>query len=173
MASAELFRFRPISGMFPEKDFDATGKTTWVKFTDDDLDDWCGIFGTGLTSSCVVTCSTIGPHAFVASGGQGYFVDINSRTVLNKTHSDQITNAVFIPGSGDVIASDWTNLFILGPDGPVWKSARVSMDGIKFDEVTAEGVKGKVNDLSKDGVEFVLRFNPVVYECKWRCGWQP
>ena len=168
MASAEVLRFRPISGTFPEIPFDAHGNTTWVKFTDDRFDEWCGIFGAGINSSSVVACSTDGPIAFVVSAGQGYFIDINSRHLLHKTKSDQIAAAAFIPGSKDVVACDWTNIYILGASGTVWDSGRVSFDGIGFTEVTETQVRGRVNDLSDEGVDFRLYLKPISYDCSWR-----
>jgi hypothetical protein len=168
MASAEVLRFRPISGTFPEIPFDAHGNTTWVKFIDDSFEEWCGIFGGGVTSSSLATCSSEARHAFVVSAGQGYFVDINARHVIQKTKSDQITAASFIPGSYSVVACDWTNIYILGVDGSIWDSGRVSFDGIGFTDVTERQVLGRVNDLSDDGAEFRLSLNPVLYECSWR-----
>lgn len=168
MASAEILRVRPVSGAFPEIPFDAHGNTTWVKFTDDRLGEWCGVFGAGVGSTCLVTSSAEGRVAFVVSAGQGYFVDIDSRRMLHKTRSNQIVKAAFIPGSNDVVVSDWTNILVLGADGSVWDSGRVSFDGITFTEITEEWVKGVVNDLSEDGEEFLLRLNPISYNCNWR-----
>jgi hypothetical protein len=170
MASAELLRVRPQSGQFPERQFDAFGNTTWVKFTDDAFEEWCGVFGAGTNAASAVTCASAGAHAFIVSAGQGYFVDMNSRTLLHKTHSDRITHAAFIPGSGRVVACDWTHLFVLGVDGSVWDSGRVSFDGISFTEVTVDHVIGRVNDLSDDGVEFCLRLSPIHYDCSWKFG---
>lgn len=168
MASAEVLRFRPISGTFPEIPFDAHGNTTWVKFTDDNFVEWVGVFGGGINSSSVVTCSSETPHAFVVSAGQGYFVDINSRTVILKTRSNQIASALFVPRSNSVVACDWTNIYILGLDGSIWDSGRVSYDGIGFTGISEGQVTGRVNDLSDDGVEFRLRLNPISYDCSWR-----
>ena len=168
MASAEVLRVRPISGTIPEIAFDALGNTTWVKFTDDNFEEWCGVFGGGLNSSSVVTCSSEAPRAFVISTGQGYFVDIDSRSVIRKTRSNQLASAVFIPHSNRVVACDWTNIYLLGTDGSVWDSGRVSYDGIEFTEICDEHVAGRVNDLSDEGVEFRLRLNPVSFDCSWR-----
>lgn len=168
MTSAEVLRIAPISGSYTELQFDARGNSTWIKFTDDDCEEWCGVFGGGMTSESIVANSEASPLAFVVSAGQGYLVDVNARRVLLKTSTSQLTSALFVPQSARVVACDWTNIFIFEPDGSVWDSGRVSFDGINVTEVTPERAKGNVNDLSDNWPEFVLWLSPPSFSCSWR-----
>ncbi len=80
--SAEILSSPPPSGDFEEKSFgEHFSYSVWVKFTDNNLQDWTGCFSklydSGLNKVLVDDTNTT---AFVVAGGQGYLIDILNRT---------------------------------------------------------------------------------------------
>ena len=51
MVEAQILSQPPISGTVDEVRFDAAGSCTWIKFTDENYGEWCGIFGHGFGTS--------------------------------------------------------------------------------------------------------------------------
>ena len=88
---AELLKSIPLSGTYPEVQFDVGINSTWVKFLDANYDEWCGVFGGGNSNYSCVEFSENSEQAFVVSAGQGYLVDIEERTLRYKTDLDDLT----------------------------------------------------------------------------------
>lgn len=153
---AQLLSTQPESGEFPEVLFDAFGSCLWVKYTDSSYSEWCGVFGCGSYGRSLVLVQPETSKSFVLASGQGYWVDIEERSLLGKTGVDDIQIAIWPDDCDFVIAGSWTNILFLDPMGIVWDSGRVSWDGISFDSYTDGKVVGIANDLSDDGCEFEL-----------------
>lgn len=78
----------------------------------------------------------------VVSGGQGYLVDVVNPNVSEAIRFVPILNISDLPEKGLVIFSDFTNLFAYGASGLVWRSARISYDGIKLERISGTRIEG-------------------------------
>ena len=157
----------PTSGEFEEVCFECKSNNTWVRFIDSEFEEWYGIFGRGLSAHSKAILINEGALCFVMAGGQGYWVDINSKKLISKTKHDYLENAVSIPGSDLIICSNFTNILFYTPEGLKWDSGRVSMDGISFEDVSESCVKGRINDLTEEGSPYVLDIGNKKYTCDW------
>jgi hypothetical protein len=153
---ASILQYKPLSGDFPEFTFDAVGNCVWVKFTDINFDEWIGIFGVGNGGPSKVLLNDNLGMAFVLSGGQGYWVNLNERTLLGKTRSNYLQDGIWPSGLEFAVVSDYTNIFFLSVAGIIWDSGRISWDGISFERGTANLVTGHLNDLSDVGRKYKL-----------------
>ena len=168
MTEVQILSSPPISGTIDEFRFEAIGNCTWVKFIDDTYEEWCGIFGHGFYVNSNDAIVNDNGQAFIISGGQGYIVDVNSRNPLYKTDNDYLTSVVYIPESEFFISCSFTNLFAYSPQGLMWESDRISVDGIKFLEFDNKMVKGQVWN-TQDWVDFTLVVNGWKYQSKFKC----
>jgi hypothetical protein len=141
---AEVLNSPPLSGMFPEVQFHASGFCTWVKFESGNAD-WVGTFGKGtythVNAACVFDADA---HAFIIAGGQGYGIDLVGRSLLYRSRDELLTGAIAAPHSRFVVVSNETNLMVYDAIGEIWKSARIALDGIKFIDATRTSVHGFV-----------------------------
>jgi hypothetical protein len=154
MSEAHLLSLPPVSGSMNEVRFDAVGTCTWVRFVDDEYNEWCGVFGRGFIRD-IETIVNLDGHCFVLSCGQGFLIDIHSRALLHKTAYAWLVSVISIPETDIFLACDYTNVIAYSPAGIVWKSERVSVDGIRLIEVSKATVKGQVWNM-EDWVDFLL-----------------
>ena len=166
--NAKILPTPPLSGTYPEQQFDVCGNSTWVKFTDNDYTEWCGIFGGGGTNSSYVCIQPESGLAFVISAGQGFLIDIASRRLLYKPDNEFLLEALFIPGTNRIVACDWTNIYVISDHGIDWDSGRISFDGINFANLSGNTLTGSVNDLSEDWPEFSLNLETLEYSCPFK-----
>jgi hypothetical protein len=90
------FIYRPLSGQFPEKHFgEVTPHVSWVKFMDNDYQEWVGSFAQGWEGyvTCIVNLEE-NDLAFIVTGGFGYLIDIRKRELLNQTAISDIKTAL-------------------------------------------------------------------------------
>lgn len=140
----ELCEHAPVSGSAQERRFDAVGSCTWVRFVTDDGDEWAGVFGRGSMVDHVgaVLCGD-GRTALIIAGGQGYVVDAHAGTLHHKTACDTLCEAVAVPGRPWAIACDYTGLYAVSPQGELWRSPRLALDGIRLGQATGAAVAGE------------------------------
>ena len=167
MSEAHLLSLPPVSGSIDEVRFDAAGTCNWVRFVDDEYQEWCGVFGRGFTKDVNAVVNRYG-HCFVLSSGQGYLVDVHSRALLHKTEYGWLVSVISIPETDIFLACDYTHLIVYSPAGIVWESERISVDGITFVEVSESTVKGQVWNM-EDWVDFVLDIKGWKYHSSYVC----
>ena len=157
---AQLLTSAPVTGICPERWYGMEAKGSWVIFEDQNHINWIGAFKHGSMShfSTVLIFDTT-DAALVIANGSGYVVNINSRELLYRIESDALMDAVAIPGRDLIIVSDcFVSLRALTSAGEVWQSGRISMDGIRFKEVSHNQIGGQVWQL--DGWHpFTLHFD--------------
>ena len=90
----------------------------------------------------------------VISGGQGYFVEVNQRKIIAQTNWDHIDSAIFNKKSGRVVISNGFCIAMIEGFKTIWKSQRISLDGISLKESSDQIIKGTLNDCTQDGSEF-------------------
>ncbi len=143
---AEILDSTPLSGDFTETEYCARGDCLWVKFVDDDLSEWCGVFGKdGFTKNEVHLHTRLG-QALVIAGGAGYWIDLSTRELLGKTDIWPTQSAVWPEELDFAILADWTNIYFATPEGRVWRSARVSLDDLSIDSYCERLVNARVFD---------------------------
>lgn len=141
----EVYDEIPQSGSVAERWFDASGDCTWVRFADDEMDEWVGVFGNGgfVPNSRAAAIFGDNRTAMVIAGGQGYIVDAVSGDMLHKTAEDRFCDAISVPGRDFVIACDFTDLYAVSKNGVIWRSPRIALDGIKFGSSTEQSLTGE------------------------------
>lgn len=137
----------PISGDVVEYLFNAVGDCTWIMFSDD-LDQWVGVFGKGSMETDKVVLFDNNKKAFVISGGQGYVINLSDRSLVYMTSEDYLQDAIETSDNKNVIACNFTDLFMYNADGLLWHSDRVARDGIMLTHASKEYVYGKLDDMS-------------------------
>ena len=168
MTKAQILSLPPVSGSIDEVHFDAVGNCLWVKFVDDECQEWCGVFGAGFGTFSKAVVTDQSGHCFIISSGQGYIVDVNTRGLLQKTENDALVSAISIPERELFVACDYTRLIAYSPAGVVWESERVSVDGINFIEVSELVLKGQVWNM-ENWVDFVLEIDGWKYHSHYVC----
>jgi len=168
MMEAEILNQRPISGVYEEHSFSASGNTLWVKFIDEEYLEWVGVFTQSEWSPYNKVLRLSDEKLFlVIAGGQGYFVDPNARNIVATTDWDDIRDLVHNEESGYLVATDGLRLAVLKRHELLWTGDRISLDGINFTGQSGLMVKGKLNDLTDDGCEFSFNVNTRELNAKW------
>jgi hypothetical protein len=130
----EILSGLPTSGDWPEQ-FSATGmgthrEGTVVKFYPDTQPAWVGNFQRGMTGLSAAIEHPNGTHAIVVANGQGYVVDVANRQMI-ECFGGIIDSMFRVPNQNVIIFGDCTNFLAYGPNGILWRSGRVSWDGIR------------------------------------------
>lgn len=149
----------PVSGTIPEVHFDAKGECTWVRFEDDDGEEWAAVFGSGQTAAAKAVTLDPGPYAFVVAGGRGYFIDTARRSLIYRAECDYLGDVLAVPGRNLVAAATFWTLYVFSPDSrqPLWEDV-VACDGIRLTSATGQVIKAEVEDY--DGwYEYELRLD--------------
>lgn len=135
--------FRILSGLpaygapaepFPSSGYGAHREGTVVEFEDMDGTKWIGNFQPGLNAYNAVFATFGVDRPIVIAGGSGYGVDAPTRKVIEEFGG---TIDWALEWHGRLIFADGIRFVARNRDGVVWKSDRVSWDGMR--------------DLSRDG----------------------
>lgn len=148
MPQYEVLRGLPPYGP-PDEQFTETGQGAYreglvVRFADGEGRQWVGNFQPGLGGVDTVLDHPDGRRVFVIAGGQGYIVDPEDRSSRNY-FGGNIESAISLPGLG-VIFGNGLWFEAIGPDGPLWKSDRISWDGMQNLEITGQTLTGEAWD---------------------------
>lgn len=119
-----------------------------VRFFKKDGGDWVGNFSRGHGSVSGVWALLRSSRVLVVSSGQGYFVEPQEEKATSEFGAalERLLETV----SGRYILHDSTALYFVEPDGNIWTSGRIALDGIKDVSVEDNLVKGFVFDPSND-----------------------
>lgn len=141
----DILHTTPMSGAYREFRFGHSGICTWVRVTDDDGDQWVGVFGNGVGNwAPEAPLFPDGRHAFIGAGGQGYVVDLRTRALTFQTTVSWLQQAVPVPHANLIIACSSTTLYGFGLTGEEWSSEPVALDDIRLDRVDGPMVEGKI-----------------------------
>ncbi len=168
---AKILKQPPLSGDFEEHSFVESGNNTlWVSFLDSEYLEWVGVFSKGDWKSTNIVLPLVDKSLFlIVAGGQGYFVDPNSRKISAKTDWDMIEDIVYNDETNSFLATDGLCLAILEGTNMVWCGNRVSIDGISLEKQVGTVVYGKVNDLSDEGCKYSFNIKTKEFICEWEC----
>lgn len=93
--SAEILYQTPTSGDYPEKHFGQTFNfRLWVKFTDNNLQEWVGCFSRLYQTFDKVLTDNANETAFIVAGGQGYLIDISTGELLHEMDDMPVLESV-------------------------------------------------------------------------------
>jgi hypothetical protein len=123
----------PATGPWPEQ-FSATGHGTHregfvVEFNPGTSSSWVGNFQRGLTDYDAVVLHPNGQSVVIIASGQGYLIDPKDRRLVGLLGS-QLQNATVIPEAKTIIINNGIWLEGHGESGVLWRSRRISWDGI-------------------------------------------
>jgi len=165
---AEILDRPPLSGDFEEHDFSKSGNTLWVKFFDEEYLEWVGVFSQSGWSSFNTVLRVPGEKLFlVVAGGQGYFVDPNTRKIVSATEWEGIDNIIYNEETGYLVATDGLCLALFKGPKLHWFSERVSADGISFIGQSGPIIMGVLNDLTDEGCKFTFNASTCEFKAAW------
>ena len=132
----------PMSGTYPEVEFDARGECTWVKFFDAH-EPWVGVFGRGVAGPELVCQFGEIKAAFVIARGQGYIVDLLERKLIESTASPTLQDAATVSATNYVVTADWNEVYLFDSKGEIWRSIRLARDGIELVRTSPLVIEGR------------------------------
>ena len=139
----------------PAKAFSATGMGAQsegfvVKFFPSSGNDWVGNFQPGLSSLFEVVDHPNGVSSIVISGGQAYLVNPESEK-CEQEFGGQIETIIPLPDQSALIFGNGLWFEAIGPDGFLWKSRRISWDGMQNVRQQDLSLIGESYDPMSDG----------------------
>jgi hypothetical protein len=152
---AEILARPPVSGHFPEVAFGAANDLAWVLFRPRTGQDWVGRFDRADIGPNAVAFTEVGDVAVVVAGGVGYAVNIETRAIAFDMRLSQLQGVVAVPSSNVIIVHDWDSLYAFSPEGEVWRSPRMAVDGIQITHAGDGFVTGVAHGIGEDA-EFRL-----------------
>ena len=131
-----------------------------LRITPKDGDPWVGAFARGFDTDQLMNGVYAWPDGIsvgVVSSGYGYVVKASDPKSWVRLQPMPITEVRTIPEHGLLVVADFTNLFGYNAEKNVWKSERLSWDGIKITSVGSNHIFGLGWDAIADKeVEFAL-----------------
>ena len=124
-----------------------------VRFHKKNGTDWVANFKQGFSEYCNVFQLSVGNKIIVIANGQGYIMSSEQQTPLD-TFGLAITE-VLKTDNEILVAADQTDLIIINNQGSIWRTARISWDGLK--DIILEGnlVSGLSYDPMNEAEEWV------------------
>ena len=100
-----------------------------MEFNPESSSSWVGNFQRGLTDYDAVFLHPSGNGIIVIAGGQGYVVDSKARRLITLL-GGQLQYALFLPNLKTIVISNGLWLECHGDGGRLWRTRRISWDGI-------------------------------------------
>ena len=126
---------QPFSGQYIEKIFDISSPWnsslwTWIKFTNEDLTEWCGEFR-GVVKAAVISLKY--NLVLILTSDYLYKLSLINGELLGYEDKPQY-NSLTVTPQGDYIISDDYSIFIMEPSSTDKKEvpSPIKMDNIKF-----------------------------------------
>lgn len=122
---------------------------------------WVGVFSSGDSSrsdrfSGVFSCPSENTLCVVA-GGRGYFCTAAAPLQYQEVPVIPVTDLRAIPAQSLLVFSSFTSVMGWGGNGMVWKSSRLSLDGLEITGVDDDYVSGRARlPVGFEGVDFKL-----------------
>ncbi len=131
-----------------------------VKVTPADASPWLGSFAHGFESEGVsngVWAWPDGESLAVVSAGYGYVVKAHDPKSWVRLQPMPITDVRISPEHQLIIFADFTNIYAYSAAKTVWKSDRLSWDGVTITQVATNHIFGLGWDAMSDNeIEFVI-----------------
>ncbi|NID09537.1 hypothetical protein [Fibrivirga algicola] len=124
-----------------------------IRFFKSDGNTWVANFNLGWTDFSEVFDFPATDITVVIAGGSGYVMNRNFTKPI-ATFEATITAALMVTKQ-EIIAATDTDIVIINAEGQLWKSERISWDGIKDLYMEGEVLHGKSYDPMEDNDEWV------------------
>jgi hypothetical protein len=158
LALVPAFYLRVLAGLPgtgpPPLPFSATGTGTHaegfvVEFTLPTSETWVGNFQPGAGGASLALATPDAAHALVVSAGQGYVVEPTERALL-RCFGASISDVLFLPEQGALILGNGLWFERVEKGALVWKSRRISWDGMMNVTVAGATLAGEAYDPMTD-----------------------
>lgn len=118
----------------------------WLEVIPVDGESWIGGFecGPGRLTGLFATPSP--DVVCVVAKGQGFWVPVLAPGDVEIIRSIPIEDVIAVPGKRVLVFADYTELEAYGGGGSLWRTERLSWDGLKITKVTAEVIRGTAWD---------------------------
>jgi hypothetical protein len=134
--------------------------SVFVRITPTDSDPWVGAFARGFQSDDLVTGVFSWPDGIsiaVMSAGYGYVVKARDPTSWIRLQPMPVTDVRLMPEQKLIVFTDFTHMFGYSAEKNVWKSERLSWDGITITQAATNHIFGVAWDAMQDKeVEFAI-----------------
>lgn len=146
----------PSSGTYDEVNFSESNELNWFLFQDDSFNEWIGKFPKGMNADgCKAILNEEIDQALILSCGILHLVDLSSRTLCSASNQDIYSDVIWHRRHGIFVTTFYSISCLSYPSLDVqWDSGRVAWDGIRFESVEGELVKGRLDDLSEEWARF-------------------
>ena len=128
-----------------------------IKFESKEGEPWTGVFAFGEGVAEDQRVVFVGPdknHLVVVVRGAGYVVCVANRTAVS-VEADPVFDVFFAESQELILFHDFTKVVAYGAHGMVWKSERLSWDGIQDAVLVGDTLQGKAWDAPNEKwVEF-------------------
>jgi hypothetical protein len=118
----------------------------WFAVTPADGESWVGGFECGPGRLTGLFAAPSPEVVCVVAKGQGFWVPVLAPADYEIIRSIPIQEVLAVPGKRILVFIDYTELEAYGPGGFLWRTERLSWDGLKVTEVTAEMIRGTAWD---------------------------
>lgn len=133
-----------------------------------DSDPWAGcarpgvIRVSGAVSGLVTTSNRDGPCVLVR--GTAYLVDVTDRSYRPVAASAPVTAAAPVLPAGLLLLATAWHVIGIRPDGVIWQTKRVAIDGLRQDEADDSRLIGVADPYSAEPREFVIDLRSGTHE---------
>jgi len=103
---------------------------------------WVGNFHRGNEGTSGVFASPDPATVCIVARGQGYLVKTNTPSVFELVEADPIKQVLSVPARGLLLFVDYTTVAAYGVGGLVWRTARLSWDGVRITDAGPDSVSG-------------------------------
>jgi hypothetical protein len=163
--SAEILPYKPLPGKFQEKHYGSVFNSQFrVKFTDNNFKEWVGCFPKPYLALDKVLTNSTNETAFVVAGGQGYFIDISNRELIQEIENIPILESLIHTNSPEYfLVSACYCIYIFDSKKLIQRyKPDFTVDGIYFTGQKGQKVFGHINSCENPldlniGFEFDLK----------------
>jgi hypothetical protein len=131
-----------------------------VRVNPDGGQEWVGVFACGFDSNKVASGLYAHPdpnRICVVAAGYGYIVIARDPRLYERVIAQPVVAVYPAREAGLLLFTDFTNISAYGPEGIVWRTDRLTWEGLRVTSVTATTVHGFGWDMPRDKeVEFTV-----------------
>jgi len=145
------FTFEVLKGLpgegTPPLQFSATGQGMHregyvVRFGPINGEHWIGNFQPGATRLFRLIAHPNKAHAIVIAGGEAYEIDPTTRSLVSVLGSNY-EDIILVPSLNSIVLSDGLRLENYSSTGPIWKTRRLSWDGLRNIKIHGTAIVGE------------------------------
>lgn len=104
---------------------------------------WIGNFECGDGKRHGIFASPNPRQLFVVAGGRGYLVDVAQPSSYELVICYPIEHTLCLPDLQLLLFADFTRVSAYGTDGVVWITPDISWDGLRFGDLSPDGIHGR------------------------------